>query len=118
MKPDLIIRPPAGSSDRLIVADTKWKCPKFASGDYGCEREDLFQMMTYAEMHADALGVRPHLALVYPTIDPKAPCLVGTLKIGQKKDIRLDICRTYVGSDGSVDCAQLAEHFKLLAQVK
>lgn len=118
MKPDLIIRPPAGSSDRLIVADTKWKCPKFASGDYGCEREDLFQMMTYAEMHADALGVRPHLALVYPTIDPKAPCLVGTLMIGRKKDIRLDICRTYVGSDGNVDCAQLAAHFKLLAESK
>jgi hypothetical protein len=57
-------------------------------------------------------------ALVYPTIDPKAPCLVGTLMIGRKKDIRLDICRTYVGSDGNVDCAQLAAHFKLLAGVR
>ena len=118
MKPDLIIRPASGTSARMIVADTKWKCPKFTGGDYGCAREDLFQMMTYAEMHADEQGVRPHLALVYPTIDPKAPCLVGTLKIGQKKDIRLDICRTYVGQDGSVDCAKLAAHFKVLAQAE
>ena len=118
MKPDLIIHPGNKTQARMIVADTKWKCPKFKSADYGCDRDDLNQMMAYAEMHADDQGVRPHLALVYPTIDPKAPCLVGTLKIGQKKDIRLDICRTYVGSDGKVDCAQLAEHFKLLAQVK
>jgi 5-methylcytosine-specific restriction endonuclease McrBC regulatory subunit McrC len=118
MKPDLIIRPASSISARMIVADTKWKCPKFKTADYGCDRDDLNQMMAYAEMHADDQGVRPHLALVYPTIDPKAPCLVGTLKIGQKKDIRLDICRTYVGSDGNVDCAQLAEHFKLLAQAK
>ena len=118
MKPDLIIRPGNKTQARMIVADTKWKCPKFKTADYGCDRDDLNQMMAYAEMHADDQGVRPHLALVYPTIDPKAPCLVGTLKIGQKKDIRLDICRTYVGSDGKVDCAQLAEHFKLLAQVK
>lgn len=118
MKPDLIIRPGYKTQARMIVADTKWKCPKFKTADYGCDRDDLNQMMAYAEMHADDQGVRPHLALVYPTIDPKAPCLVGTLKIGQKKDIRLDICRTYVGSDGKVDCAQLAEHFKLLAQVK
>jgi len=116
MKPDLIIRPTADSGGKMIVADTKWKCPKFTSSDYGCERGDLFQMMTYAEMHADEQGVRPHLALVYPTIDPTAPCLVGTLKIGQKKDIRLDICRSYVGQDGSVDCAKLAAHFKVLAQ--
>lgn len=53
-----------------------------------------------------------------PCSAPKAPCLVGTLKIGQKKDIRLDICRTYVGQDGAVDCVKLAAHFKVLAQVK
>ena len=118
MKPDLIIRPGKGTKARMIVADTKWKCPKFTTNDYGCDRDDLNQMMAYAEMHADDHGTRPHLALVYPTIDPKAPCLVGTLHIGQKKDIRLDICRTHVGSDGSVDCARLAAHFKLLAEAK
>lgn len=118
MKPDLIIRPASGTTARMIVADTKWKCPKFTTTDYGCDRDDLNQMMAYAEMHADDQGIRPHLALVYPTIDPNATCFVGTLKIGQKKDIRLDICRTYVGQDGSVDCAQLAAHFKLLAQAK
>ena len=118
MKPDLIIRPVSGTTARMIVADTKWKCPKFTTADYGCDRDDLNQMMAYAEMHADDQGVRPHLALVYPTIDPKAPCLVGTLQIGQKKDIRLDICRTFVGQNGSVDCAQLAAHFKLLAQAR
>ncbi len=118
MKPDLIIRPGKGTQSRMIVADTKWKCPKFTSNDYGCDRDDLNQMMAYAEMHADENDIRPHLALVYPTIDPKAPCLVGTLHIGQKKDIRLDICRTYVGSDGNVDCARLAAHFKLLAAGK
>ena len=118
MKPDLIIRPNSFTEARMIVADTKWKCPKFTTADYGCDRDDLNQMMAYAEMHADDQGVRPHLALVYPTIDPKAPCLVGTLQIGQKKDIRLDICRTFVGQNGSVDCVHLAAHFKLLAQAK
>lgn len=118
MKPDLIIRPVAGTKARMIVADTKWKCPNFKTADYGCDRDDLNQMMAYAEMHPDAQSIRPHLALVYPTIDPQAPCLVGTLQIGQKKDIRLDVCRTYVGSDGNVDCARLAAHFKLLAEAK
>lgn len=116
MKPDLIIRHGAGTPGRIIVADTKWKCPKFTTADYGCDRDDLNQMMAYAEMHADEQGVRPHLALIYPTIDPKATCLVGTLMIGREKDIRLDICRTYVGSDGSVDCKKLAEHFKLITK--